>query len=104
LRRAAEQIKQLPAGSAVQINGYTQGAARPAFNAELSQKRADAVHRILVHEGVSPALLSAKGYGSSLSLASRNGVTEGRSSKMTGEAGRQPNDRRVEFRVVQQGP
>ena len=101
LRRVAEQIKQLPAGTVVLIDGYTQGAARPALNAELSQMRADSVYRILVREGVRPAMLSAKGYGSSPSLAGINGVTEGRSSKMTV---RPLCDRRVEFRIVQQGP
>jgi outer membrane protein OmpA-like peptidoglycan-associated protein len=101
LRRVAEQIKQLPAGTVVLIDGYTQGAARPALNAELSQMRANSVYRILVREGVRPAMLSAKGYGSSPSLAGINGVTEGRSSKMTV---RPLGDRRVEFRVVQQSP
>ncbi len=101
LRRVAEQIKQLPAGMVVLIDGYTQGAAKPALNAELSQMRADSVYRILVREGVRPAMLSAKGYGSSPSLAGIDGVTEGRSSKMTISP---LGDRRVEFRVVQQGP
>jgi len=54
-----------------------------------------------VREGVRPAMLRAKGYGSSPSLAGINGVTEGRSSKMTV---RPLGDRRVEFRVIQQGP
>jgi outer membrane protein OmpA-like peptidoglycan-associated protein/uncharacterized protein YidB (DUF937 family) len=104
LRRVAEQIKQLPSGTVVQIEGYTQGAARPAVNAELSQSRADSVYRVLVREGVRPAMLSAKGYGSSPSVASINGVTEGRSSKITGEGGRPGGDRRVEFRIVQPTP
>ena len=99
LRRVAERIRQLPAGASVQIEGYTRGAARSAVNAELSQRRADTVYRILVREGVSPAVLSAKGYGSSPSVASINGETEGRGKKMRGEAGR-----RVEFRVVQPAP
>jgi outer membrane protein OmpA-like peptidoglycan-associated protein len=62
------------------------------------------VYRVLVHEGVSPVMLSAKGYGDSLSVASINGITEGRSSKITDEGSRQHFDRRVEFRVVQQRP
>jgi len=103
LRRVAEQIKQLPAGTVVQIEGYTQGAARPAVNAALSQSRADSVYRILVREGVSPAMLSAKGYGSSPSVAS-NEITEGRSSKIMEERGHPRGDRRVEFRVVQPAP
>lgn len=101
LRRIAEQIKQLPPGTVVQISGYTHGTGAPAANAELSQRRAGSVYRFLVHEGVGPAMLSAKGYGNSPSVASINGIMEGRSSKIVGEGDRQSYDRRVEFHVVQ---
>jgi OOP family OmpA-OmpF porin len=106
LRRIAEQIKQLPPGTVVQLTGYTHstGTRTAAVDVELAQRRADSVYRVLVHEGVSPAMLSAKGYGSSPSVASVNGIMEGRSSKIAGEGGRQRDDRRVEFRVVQQRP
>ena len=104
LRRIAEQIKQLPPGTVVQLNGYTHGTRTAAADMELAQRRADSVYRVLVHEGVSPVMLSAKGYGSSPSVASINGITEGRSSKITDEGSRQHFDRRVEFRVVQQRP
>ncbi|MDQ6704244.1 MAG: OmpA family protein [Pseudomonadota bacterium] len=104
LRRIAGQIKQLPPGTVVQLNGYTDSTGTPAGNVELSQRRADSVYRVLVHAGVSPAMLSAKGYGSSPSVASINGIMEGRSNKITGDGGRQRYDRRVEFRVVQQRP
>jgi outer membrane protein OmpA-like peptidoglycan-associated protein len=104
LRRIAEQIKQLPPGTVVQLNGYTHGTRTAAADVELAQRRADSVYRVLVHEGVSPVMLSAKGYGSSPSLASINQIMEGRSSKITDEGSRQHFDRRVEFRVVQQSP
>ena len=102
LQRVAQQIKQLPAGTRIELNGYTHGERNPAFNLKLSQKRAEAVARILVRDGVSPAMLNAQGKGSSPSLASTaNGTMEGRSSTRT-ESSR--NDRRVEFRVIQQRP
>ncbi|MGI8567792.1 MAG: OmpA family protein [Methylocella sp.] len=104
LRQIAEQIKQLPPGTVVQLNGYTHSTGTPATKSELSQWRADSVYRVLVHEGVSPVMLSAKGHGSSPYVASVNGTTEGRSSKTMVEGGRQGYDRRVEFRVVQQRP
>ena len=104
LRRIAEQIKQLPPGTVVQLNGYTHGTRTAAADVELAQRRADSVYRVLVHEGVSPVMLSAKGYGSSPSVASINEIMEGRSSKITDEGSRQHLDRRVEFRVVQQRP
>jgi OOP family OmpA-OmpF porin len=104
LQRIAEQIKQLPPGTMVQLIGYTHGTGTPAANVELSQRRADSVYRVLVHDGVRPAMLSAKGYGSSPSVASINGIMEGRSSNIMGEDGRQRVDRRVEFHIVQQRP
>jgi len=57
------------------------------------------VRQVLVDAGVNPAMLSAKGYGSSDSLAD-NGTTEGRSNGRM--KNRRRNDRRVEFSIVQQ--
>ena len=100
LQRVAQQIKQLPAGTRIELHGYTHGERNPAFNLKLSQERAEAVARILVRDGVNRAMLNAKGKGSSPSLASTaSGTMEGRSSTRT-ESSR--NDRRVEFRVIQQ--
>ena len=100
LRQAAGLIKQLPAGTLVEIRGYTHSIGSPTISMQLSQRRANAVRRALVHAGVDPAMLSAKGYGSSHSLASKNGTVEGRSNSMMED--RQRNDRRVEFSIAQQ--
>ena len=100
LRQAAGLIKQLPAGTLVEIRGYTHSIGSPTINMQLSQRRANAVRRALVHAGVDPAMLSAKGYGSSHSLASKNGTVEGRSNSMMED--RRRNDRRVEFGIAQQ--
>jgi OmpA-OmpF porin, OOP family len=99
LRQAAGLMKQLPAGTVVQISGYTDSAGNPAANMKLSQRRADAVRQLLVDAGANPAMLSAKGYGSSESLAN-NGTTEGRSNGRM--KSRRRDDRRVEFRIAQQ--
>jgi OOP family OmpA-OmpF porin len=99
LRQAAGRMKQLPAGTVVQISGYTDPAGNPAANMKLSQRRADAVREVLVEAGVDSAMLSAKGYGSSDSLAN-NGPTEGRSNGP--KTSRRRNERRVEFSIVQQ--
>jgi OOP family OmpA-OmpF porin len=99
LRQAAGLIKQLPAGTVVRINGYTHGAGNPTANRKLSQRRANAVRQVLVDAGVNPAMLSARGYGSSDSLAN-NGTTEGRSNGP--KTSRRRDDRRVEFRIAQQ--
>jgi OmpA-OmpF porin, OOP family len=99
LRQAARLIKQLPAGTLVEISGYTYSIGSPTTNMQLSQRRANAVRQSLVHAGVNPAMLSAKGYGSSRSLASKNGTVEGRSGMMEDH---RRNDRHVEFSIAQQ--
>lgn len=100
LQQAAGLIKQLPAGTLVEIRGYTHSIGSPTINMQLSQRRANAVRRALVHGGVDPAMLSAKGYGIFHSLASKNGTVEGRSNGMMED--RRRNDRRVEFSIAQQ--
>ena len=77
LQQAAGLMKQLPAGTTVRISGNTDSVGTQAANMRLSQRRANAARQVLVNAGVNPAMLSAKGYGSS--LASKNWTTEGRS-------------------------
>jgi OmpA-OmpF porin, OOP family len=96
LQQAAR--KQLSAGTTIRISGYTDSVGTQAANMRLSQRRANAVRQVLVDAGVNPAMLSAKGYGSSHSLANKNGTTEGRSISMIED--RLRKDRRVEFSVA----
>jgi OmpA-OmpF porin, OOP family len=96
LQQAAGLMKQLSAGTTVRISGYTDSVGRQAANMRLSQRRANAVRQVLVDAKVNPAILSAKGYGSS--LASKNGTTEGRSISTIED--RLRKDRRVEFSVA----
>jgi outer membrane protein OmpA-like peptidoglycan-associated protein/uncharacterized protein YidB (DUF937 family) len=97
LRRAAMQIKQLPPGTIVQLNGYTHSARMSAADVKLSQRRADSVYRVLIGAGVSPAVLIAKG-GVGSGGAGR--VDEGRSSTTTWAKGGPQDNRRVEFQVI----
>jgi OmpA-OmpF porin, OOP family len=83
LREAAGLMKQLPAGTVVQVNGYTDGAGNPAANMKVSQRRADAVSQFLVDAGVDPAMLSER-------------LRQGRMKS------RRHDDRRVEFRIARQ--
>jgi outer membrane protein OmpA-like peptidoglycan-associated protein len=89
-------MKQLPAGTVVWISGYPGGGGNPNANKRLSQRRANAVRQVLVGAGVSPAMLNAKGYASSPSLASNSGTMEGRSS------GTMKGRPRVEFSIAPQ--
>ena len=52
-------------GYTVAIYGYTDDVGTPAYNLQLSQRRAQAVRDFLVQAGISPAIMSAKGFGKS---------------------------------------
>jgi OOP family OmpA-OmpF porin len=52
-------------GYTINVYGYTDDVGTQAYNLQLSQRRAEAVRDFLVHAGISPALMSAKGFGKS---------------------------------------
>jgi OmpA-OmpF porin, OOP family len=87
-QNAAGALKQLPQGTVVEIAGYTDNTGDPQANVTLSQQRADAVRNALIKAGVSPDMLTAKGYGSANPVAS-NDSEQGRFS-----------NRRIEYRIV----
>lgn len=89
LEQAATVIKQLPAGSVIEIGGHTDNTGDPAANMQLSMQRADAVRQVLVGYGVDPAMLTARGYGETKPVAS-NDTPEGRFE-----------NRRIAYTVVQ---
>ena len=88
LKRAADEMKRLPPGHALEIAGYTDSSGNPAKNVTLSQKRAEAVREALIKDGVNPDMLVAKGYGSADPIAG-NDTPEGRA-----------RNRRIEFHVA----
>ena len=47
----------------VEIQGHTDNVGDPAYNVNLSQRRADAVMEYMIANGVSSSRLRAKGYG-----------------------------------------
>lgn len=63
LAKAAEVLKKQPAGTSVEIGGYTDNQGNAEANKKLSQMRADAVKKVLIGLGVSDAMLKAVGYG-----------------------------------------
>jgi OmpA-OmpF porin, OOP family len=69
LRQAAERIKQLPAGTVIEIAGYTDNTGDPATNVSISQQRAEAVRNTMIQAGVNPSMLVAKGYGGANPIA-----------------------------------
>jgi outer membrane protein OmpA-like peptidoglycan-associated protein len=88
LEKAAEDLKQLPAGDVLEIAGYTDVTGNAADNVTLSQKRADAVREALIKYGANPAMLIAKGYGNANPIAS-NDTPEGRL-----------RNRRIEYHII----
>jgi OmpA-OmpF porin, OOP family len=72
----------------LEIAGYTDNTGDPAANVALSQQRADAIRNALIHAGVDPSMLVAKGYGSANPIAS-NDLLEGRF-----------RNRRIEYHIL----
>lgn len=56
-------LKRFP-GTDVEISGHASNVGAPAYNMKLSQRRADAIAKILVNKhGIDASRVSAKGYG-----------------------------------------
>lgn len=52
-------------GYTTNVYGYTDDVGTQAYNLQLSQRRAEAVRDFLLHAGISPTILTAKGFGKS---------------------------------------
>jgi outer membrane protein OmpA-like peptidoglycan-associated protein len=89
IRRSADAIKRVPAGSKIEISGHTDNTGDAAANMALSQARADAVRHALVAAGVPAETLVAKAYGASSPRATNDT-----------EFGRFQN-RRIEYALIQ---
>ena len=88
LQQVAAHVKQLGPGTVLEIAGYTDNNGDAAANVALSQRRADAVRNALIHAGVDPSMLVAKGYGSANAIAN-NDLLEGRF-----------RNRRIEYHIL----
>ena len=73
----------------VEVDGHTDSTGTAAYNMTLSEKRAEAVKKYFVDQGIDPSRLAAKGFG----------ITKPAASNKT-KAGRTQN-RRVELTPVQ---
>src|SRR5438045_2404306 len=72
------------------VEGYTDSFGTPAYNLDLSQRRADSVKQYLVEGmGISPAQIQTRGYGATKFRTSPNGSID-----------EQTSNRRVEIVVV----
>jgi outer membrane protein OmpA-like peptidoglycan-associated protein len=71
----------------LEVEGHTDSVGSESFNQTLSEQRASAVREYLTTSGISPAFVTAKGFGKTMPVASNDT-----------SAGRQQN-RRVELVV-----
>ncbi len=63
MRQIAQVITNNPQITRIEIQGHTDDQGRAAYNAELSQRRADSVKAWLVEHGVEESRLTPVGYG-----------------------------------------
>lgn len=76
LDRVARSLREWPAVQ-VEVAGFTDSSGAAAYNRKLSDRRANAVRKYLVDQGVSASNLVARGYGEDNPIAD-NGTAEGR--------------------------
>jgi OmpA-OmpF porin, OOP family len=72
----------------VEISGHTDNVGSPAYNKQLSEKRAQSVYQYLTANGIDPKRLVPRGFGPEKPVSSNET-----------EAGRQSN-RRIEFKII----
>jgi outer membrane protein OmpA-like peptidoglycan-associated protein len=89
IAQAALKLPDLP----VKVEGHTDGKGTPAYNQQLSDRRAGAVRQALVRAGLAQARITAAGFGATRPVAP-NALPDGRDNP----AGRQQN-RRVEILI-----
>ena len=70
-------MKQNP-GLAIEIAGHTDNIGSKDVNLRVSERRANAVRKWLIQNGIDGSRLSAKGYGESIPMASNDDELEGR--------------------------
>jgi len=76
LDHAVKVLRDNP-GLRVTVEGHTDSVGSAAYNQKLSERRAQAVKRYLVRQGIDPSRITTEGYGKSRPIAS-NETEEGR--------------------------
>lgn len=89
LRAVAQNLIDYPESS-VTVFGHTDDTGSSAYNQDLSERRAQAVARVLVGDGVAPSRVRATGLGETQPVAS-NATPEGRQQNRRVEVIIRPN-------------
>ena len=88
LTQVAETLRENPQIKSIEIQGHTDVRGDDAYNLELSRRRAVAVRKFLMDQGIEGGRLEAKGYGETMP------IEEGESEAALA------NNRRVEFVIL----
>lgn len=91
IAKAAEVLVNFP-DTYVTVEGHTDSTGSDEYNQRLSERRAYAVHDLLVLNGVPPARLSIRGYGETDPVAD-NSTPEGRQSNRRVQLEIRPNEK-----------
>lgn len=76
VERLAQFMQEYPERR-VRVEGYTDSTGSEDYNLRLSERRADAVRRALIQEGIDPSRIEVKGFGEEYPVAS-NDTASGR--------------------------
>lgn len=76
LRKVAEILRQNP-GWRIEVQGHTDSLGNPAYNQNLSQRRAEAVRQFLIGQGIAAPRITVRGYGATRPIAP-NATEDGR--------------------------
>lgn len=90
LRSLATTLNNYPQSQII-VKGHTDSVGAESFNQRLSEERSDRVRNFLISEGVTPARVTAIGFGESLPLVS-NDTSAGRSQNRRVEIEIRPHD------------
>ena len=92
LDQVADVMIENPQIELIEIQGHTDSTGSAAINRKLSAARAESVKRYLVDKKIAKGRFTTKGYGPDVAIAD-NATVEGRDA-----------NRRVEFKIIKQGP
>ncbi len=99
LRSLARTLNNYPRSQVI-IKGHSDSTGDESYNQRLSEQRADRVRQFLVSEGVSPARITAVGFGESMPVAT-NATAEGRQQNRRVEIEIRPHEDVLRDRSVQ---
>jgi OOP family OmpA-OmpF porin len=100
IKKVAKDLKAYPGSYTLEVSGYTSSIGGKAFNKALSKKRADAVAKILVADGIPAAKITTVGMGPEKPIAD-NKTKEGQAKNRRVEIDVKVKDGKAEIRKTE---